>query len=238
MELHGKVAFITGASRGIGRSTALALAREGARVALIARDVAALKEVAAEIRQSGSACRAIPTDLRREEDIGAAIQMAVDSFGGLDIVVNNAGLGYFSPIAELSTALWDEMFAVNVRGLFLTTRQALPHLRQRGESVIVNVASLAGKNAFIGGGGYAASKHAVLGFSRCLMLEERTNGVRVLAICPGSVATDFSSGRHRGDKEREQRILAAEDVAACIVQMIKLPQRAMLSEIDLRPSNP
>jgi 3-oxoacyl-[acyl-carrier protein] reductase len=122
--------------------------------------------------------------------------------------------------------------------LFIATREALPHLRRAGESVVVNVASLAGKNALVGGGGYAASKHAVLGFSRCLMLEERKHGVRVLAICPGSVATHFSGDRHLDDPERRKRITQPEDVAESILHMIRLPQRALVSEIDLRPTNP
>ena len=125
-----------------------------------------------------------------------------------------------------------------VRGLFIATREALPHLRDAGESVVVNVASLAGKNAFVNGGGYAATKHAVVGFSRCLMLEERKNGIRVLTICPGSVATNFFDDHHDTFDPKRERILQSEDVAESIIHMIKLPQRAMVSEIDIRPSNP
>ena len=131
------------------------------------------------------------------------------------------------------------MFNLNVRGLFLATRGCLPYLREAAESVIVNVASLAGKNAFVNGAGYAASKHAVLGFSRCLMLEERKNGVRVLAICPGSVDTPFFDPSRVVSKPRNtDKILKAEDVASSIVHMIEMPQTAMISEIDIRPSNP
>jgi 3-oxoacyl-[acyl-carrier protein] reductase len=114
----------------------------------------------------------------------------------------------------------------------------LPYLREAEESVVINVASLAGKNAFINGGGYAATKHAVIGFSRCLMLEERKNGIRVLAICPGSVATNFFDDHHGTLDPKRDRILRSEDVAESIIHMIKLPQRAMVSEIDIRPSNP
>ena len=130
------------------------------------------------------------------------------------------------------------MFNLNVKGLFIATRECLPYLRQAGESVIVNVSSLAGKNTFIGGGGYTATKHAVLAISRCLMLEERHNGVRVLTICPGSVDTSFSSERRGMDDLKREKILKPEDVAESIVHMVKLPQRAMLSELDIRPTNP
>ncbi len=238
MELKDKVAIVTGASKGIGRATALALAREGAHVAISARTESLLNEVAAEIEKLGRKVLAFVGDMSKEDDIKAFIAKTAETFGRIDILVNNAGVGIFKPVAELSTDDWDTMFNLNVRGLFIATRECLPHLRQAGESVVVNVVSLAGKNAFKNGGGYAATKHAVLGFSRCLMLEERYNGVRVLAICPGSVDTHFSDGRRSPDDPKRQRILQAEDVASSIVHMIRLPQRAMISEIDIRPSQP
>jgi 3-oxoacyl-[acyl-carrier protein] reductase len=134
------------------------------------------------------------------------------------------------------------MFNLNVRGLFIATREALPYLRKPGEAVIVNVVSLAGKNAFASGGGYAATKHAVLGFSRCLMLEERKNGIRVLAICPGSVDTHFFQDQ-QGPEENKmkpnlEKVLKPGDIADTILHMIRMPQRAMISEVDIRPSNP
>lgn len=238
MDLQDKVALVTGASKGIGRATALALAREGAHLAISARTESLLQEVAEEIRGMGRDCFAFRGDMSVEADIQRFVRGTIDHFGRLHILVNNAGLGIFSPIAEMPTEAWDTMFNLNVRGLFICTRECLPYLRQAGESVVVNVVSLAGKNFFVGGGGYAATKHAVLGFSRCLMLEERKNGVRVLAICPGSVDTHFADGRRDPDDPKRQRILQPEDVAASIVFMIKLPQRAMISEIDIRPSNP
>ena len=238
MELNDKVAMVTGASKGIGRATALALAREGAHVAISARTASLLQEVADEIEKLGRKALAFVGDMSVEDDIKAFINKTAETFGRIDILVNNAGVGIFKPVAELSTEDWDTMFNLNVRGLFIATRECLPHLRRAGESVVVNVVSLAGKNAFKNGGGYAATKHAVLGFSRCLMLEERYNGVRVLAICPGSVDTHFSDGRRSPDDPKRQRILQAEDVASSIVHMIRLPQRAMISEIDIRPSQP
>jgi NADP-dependent 3-hydroxy acid dehydrogenase YdfG len=238
MELKNKVVCITGASKGIGKATALAFAREGSAIAISARSGDLLETTAKEARELGANVFSYTGDMSNEEEIKSFIRDTKTNLGGLDILVNNAGFGYFYPIAEFSTEDWDEMFNLNVRGLFIATREALPYLRNAGESVVVNVASLAGKNAFVNGGGYAATKHAVLGFSRCLMLEERKNGIRVLAICPGSVATSFFDDHHGQSDPKRDRILHSEDVAESIIHMVKLPQRAMLSEIDIRPSNP
>jgi len=238
MILKGKVAIVTGASKGIGKAVALALARQGVQLAISARSQDLLEQAARDARQLGVKCLAFCGDMSKEEDIQNLIRATVSEFGHLHILINNAGFGYFLPLSELTTKQWDEMFNLNVRGLFIATRESLPHLRQAGESVIVNVASLAGKNAFANGSGYAATKHAVIGFSRCLMLEERKNGVRVLVICPGSVATNFFDDHHGTFDPKREKILMPEDVADSIIHMIQLPQRAMVSEIDIRPTNP
>jgi len=235
--MEGKVALVTGAGRGIGRATALKLAAAGCDVTVCARTRRDLDEVASEIRRLGRQAQVFSGDMSREEDIRFCVAHTMDRFGRLDILINNAGIGRFHHISDMPTEEWDRMFHLNVRGLFLMTREALPHLRRSGEAVVVNVASLAGKNSFAGGGGYAATKHAVVAFSRCLMLEERPNGIRVLTICPGSVDTDFSFPVEPGEEKR-QRILQPDDVADSILAMISLPERALISEIDIRPANP
>ncbi|RMF67155.1 MAG: SDR family NAD(P)-dependent oxidoreductase [Calditrichaeota bacterium] len=237
MDLRNKTALVTGASRGIGQATALALAREGANVVLAARSMPDLQRVAKEIGNLGRKAFAIEADLSRESHIKNLVQTAVEKFGGLDVLVNNAGVGRFGRVEKLSTHDWDEMFEVNLRGMFLCTREALPHLKKKSESAVVNVASLAGKNAFVGGAGYAATKWGVLAFSKCLMLEERDAGVRVIAVCPGSVATHFFQHPSLPKPNRE-KVLQKEDVAQTIVDALKLPQRAMVSEIEIRPTNP
>jgi len=236
MNIAGKVVVVTGASKGIGKATALMLAKKGARLAISARTEDLLSKVA---KECGPNTFAFTGDMSNENDIKAFIKQTKEKFGSIDILINNAGLGIFKPILETTTEQWDTMFNLNVRGLFIATRECISHLREAGESVIVNVVSLAGKNAFTNGAGYAASKHAVLGFSRCLMLEERKNGVRVLAICPGSVDTPFFDPTRVMSKPRNpDKILKAKDVAFSIVHMIEMPQTAMISEIDMRPSNP
>ena len=238
MDIKKKVAIVTGASKGIGRSTALALAKKGAALVLAARTGSLLQEIAGEVSKDGVEALAVPTDLTDETQIKNLVRKTLERFGRIDIVINNAGLGHFHTVADFPTGSWDEMFNLNLRGLFILTRECIPALRKAGESVVVNVASLAGKNSFVNGSGYAATKHALIGFSRCLMLEERKNGMRVLVICPGSVDTRFSGSRKEDQDSRRDWKLHPEDVASGIIHMIELPQRAMISEIDIRPSNP
>lgn len=237
MELKNKVALITGAGKGIGRATALVLAKEGAHVVVASRTMLDLQSLGREIGNMGRKVLPVETDISRESEVKRLIQTTIDKFAGLDILVNNAGIGRFGRVEELSTQDWDDMFEVNLRGMFICTREALPYLKRRSESFVVNIASIAGKNFFVGGSGYAATKWGVLAFSKCLMLEERNAGVRVLAICPGSVDTHFFHHPSLPKPNRE-KILKPEDVAQTIVEAIKLPQRAMVSEIEIRPSSP
>ena len=237
MDLKNKIALVTGAGKGIGRATALALAKEGANLIVNSRTMPDLQSLARQVGNLGRKVLPVEADISRESEVKRMINDAVGKFGGLDILVNNAGLAKFARIEEFSTLDWDDMFEVNLRALFLCTRQALPHLKKKSESFVVNVASLAGKNAFVGGSGYTATKWGVLAFSKCLMLEERKAGVRVLAICPGSVDTRFFRDHSLPTPDRE-KILKPEDVAESIIAAIKLPQRAMISELDIRPTDP
>ncbi len=193
MDLKNKITLVTGAGRGIGRAIALALAQQGAKVALAARSQTELENVSREIRALGAEALAIPTNVREEQQTRAMVAKTVERFGALHVLVNNAGLGHFKTVAEMKTAEWDEMFEVNLRAVFIATNAAIPHLRQAKESFVINIASLAGKNTFVNGSGYAATKWGLRAFSQCLMLEERQHGVRVLVVCPGSVDTDFAA---------------------------------------------
>jgi NADP-dependent 3-hydroxy acid dehydrogenase YdfG len=153
----------------------------------------------------------------------------------LDILVNNAGIGRFAPVKELSLSDFDAMWNVNVRGLFLCTQHAVRMMETQRGGVIVNISSLAGKNAFVRGAGYAATKWALMGFAKCLMLEVRERNIRVVTVCPGSVDTTFS---HPSESPRAEKLIHPQDVADTVLAAITIPARSMVSEIDIRPTNP
>lgn len=230
-------ALVTGATEGIGRATAFALGRAGYRVGLCARTAAKVEALAAELRAAGIEAAGAAADVADPDQAPGAVQRIAEQLGEVEVLVNNAGVLIARPFEELTLEDWDLTMGTNLRGLFLVTRAVLPGMRLRGRGTIVNVASLAARNGFAGGSAYCASKHGVLGFSRALMLEVRKQGIRVIAICPGSVNTGMLRDQPML-KSDPARILAPEDVAASILHAIRLPERAMVSELDIRPSNP
>ena len=231
--LDGQVAIVTGASRGIGRGIAVALAAEGARVVLAARSASDLTTVAQEIRATGGSALAVPADVTRAGDIDSLVEAAVQEFGTVDILVNNAGMGVFKNVVDLGVDEFDRMWNVNMRGTFLASRRVLPVMIKARHGAIVNIASLAGKNAIKGGAGYVATKWALRGFASSLMLEVREYNIRVITIFPGSVDTSFStSGKHGPG------IPTPGDIASAVIFGVTAPERAMFSEIDVRPTNP
>lgn len=231
--LEGQVAIVTGASRGIGKAIAMALHREGASVALAARGNDELESLAAEMRAHGGKAISLKVDLTNDDHVRMLVDEAVKTYGRIDIVVNNAGRGVFKPFADMGTADFDEMWKLNMRAPFVLTKTALPHMIKQKSGAIVNIASLAGKNSFINGTGYAATKWALRGWASSLMLEVREHNIRVVTVFPGSVDTTFSSMNKRGDK-----ITQPEDVADAVVFAVTAPTRSMFSEIDVRPTNP
>jgi 3-oxoacyl-[acyl-carrier protein] reductase len=235
MKLAGHIAVVTGAGRGIGRATALQLANEGAEVVLVSRTAGELESVAREIAAAGGSAWVHRADLVKDDEVRDLFCEVKAKYGKLSILVNNAGIGRFGRVADLSLEDLDSMWRLNLRAVFHCTQAAIPLLRKTAGTV-VQIASLAGRNAFVGGGAYAATKWALIGFSRCLMLEERQYGIRVITVCPGSVDTAFSSTPR--DRERLQKILSPVDVAQALMSALLLPGRAMMSEIDLRPTNP
>jgi 3-oxoacyl-[acyl-carrier protein] reductase len=234
---HPAIALVTGATQGIGRATALAFGRAGYRVGVCARTAAKVDELIAELRGEGIHTAGRAADVGNEADARAAVRHVSDELGPIDTLINNAGILIAKPIEELTLADWDATMATNLRSLFLVTREVLPEMRRRRRGAIVNVASLAGRSGFAGGTAYTASKHAVLGFSRSLMLEVRRDNIRVIAVCPGSVATGMLRDQPML-KADPNKILLPEDVAATILQAVRLPERALVSEIDIRPTNP
>ncbi|MBA3495873.1 MAG: SDR family NAD(P)-dependent oxidoreductase [Gemmatimonadales bacterium] len=230
-------ALVTGATQGIGRATALALGRAGYRVGVCARTAKAVDALVAELEQEGIEAAGAAADVGDPAQVGRAVGALTDALGEAQVAVNNAGVLIARPFEELTLEDWDRTMATNLRSLYLVTRAVLPAMRLRREGTIVNVASLAGRNGFVGGTAYSASKHAVLGFGRSLMLEVRKHGIRVVTICPGSVDTGMLRDQPMLKSDPE-RILRPEDVADTIVHAVQLPGRALVSELDVRPTNP
>jgi 3-oxoacyl-[acyl-carrier protein] reductase len=234
--LKGKVGFITGGTRGIGAAIARALVAEGVQVAVTGRTDAHLSSARREIERAGpGAVEALRADVRRYADVEQAIAATVARYGGLDIVVNNAGVGVFANVAEMTPEQWAEVIDTNLTGVFHVCRAALPHLRRRGGGFIVNISSLAGKNPFTQGAAYCASKSGLNAFSEALMQEVRYDNVRVAYVMPGSVATAFSSGD--AAKGADWKI-AVEDVADVVIGLLRHPGRSLPSRVELRPSKP
>jgi 3-oxoacyl-[acyl-carrier protein] reductase len=190
-----------------------------------------------ELRAAGIDAAGAAADVGDADQVDEAVDRVSEALGEIGVLVNNAGVLIARPIEDLTLEDWDTTMATNLRGPFLMTRAVLPPMRARRQGTIVNVASLAARNGFVGGSAYVASKHAVLGFGRALMLELRKEGIRVITVCPGSVDTAMLSDQPML-KSDPARILQPEDVAEIILHALRLPERAMVSEIDIRPSNP
>ncbi len=234
--LHGRVAWVTGASRGIGRATAHALARAGAAVALGARSLEQLDGEVAVLTGAGCTAAAWPLDVSVVESCESFAAAAVERLGPPDILVNNAGVGKFRPVDAFLPDEFEHQFRVNVFGTFHMTRLAIPYMKQLGGGHIVNVSSLAGESAARMGCGYFASKAAVNAFTRCLLEDVREDEIRVTLVCPGSTDTRFNRDSHPGMHERDQSwMLRPEDVARTIVQVLAMPPDAVVSKVDVRP---
>ncbi len=229
--LDGKVAVVTGGSRGIGRAIVEALAAEGATVTLTARSAEAAGQAAREVggRTLGFEC-----DVRRDDQVARLFEQVARAAGGTDVLVNNAGIGVFGPVADMSPEDWRAVIETNLGGVFYCCRAAIPQMRARGGGYIINISSLAGKNAFPNGAAYNASKFGLNGFSEALMQEVRYDGIRVSYLMPGSVATEFG----RGATGKSGWALAPGDVADVVLDLLRSPKRALFSRVEMRPSQP
>src|SRR5438067_8501364 len=208
--LRGKVAFVTGGSRGIGLAIARALVADGAHVAITGRNAAHLSSARPVIEAAGpGSVETLQADVRKHADVQRAVDAAVARFGGLDILINNAGVGIFADVASMTPEQWAEVIDTNLTGVFNACHASLPHLRRRGGGFIINISSLAGKNPFSNAAAYCASKAGLNAFSEALMQELRYDDIRVSYIMPGSVATKFSSDDVKGADWK----IAPEEVA-------------------------
>jgi NAD(P)-dependent dehydrogenase (short-subunit alcohol dehydrogenase family) len=229
--LDGKVAVVTGGNRGIGRGIVEALAGEGARVALTARERGRAETAAREV---GGGTLGFGCDVRDPEQVARMFRDVTTAAGGVDVLVNNAGIGIFKPVDQLTLEDWRATIDTNLSGAFYCCREAIPLMRQRGGGYIFNVSSLAGKNPFAQGAAYNASKFGLNGFSEALMMDVRYDGIRVSYLMPGSVATEFG----RGSTAKEGWALTPADVAAVVLDLLRSPTRALYSRVEMRPSQP
>ncbi|HLO50077.1 MAG TPA: SDR family oxidoreductase [Kamptonema sp.] len=230
-----KQALITGASSGIGKATALAFAKAGINLALVSRTAEKLEAVAIAARLAGVKAEAYPLDLAAHEDVRSRISAIASEFGPIDILINSAGMGYTGSLAEMPSNDWQRVFNLNVTSVLQCIQGVLPGMRDRG-GIIVNVVSIAGTQVFPNWGAYCASKFALLALSKTLAIEERPHGIRVSAICPGSVNTpiwDTESVQANFDRSA---MLTPEIVAESILHIVSLPPSAAIEELTLMPN--
>jgi NAD(P)-dependent dehydrogenase (short-subunit alcohol dehydrogenase family) len=234
--LSGKIAIVTGGTRGIGRAIAERLLREGAWVAICGRSSESVERAVREMQPLGKIA-GHAGDVTKVEQVGEFFQAVDREFGGLDILVNNAGEGVFRKVAQMTPEEWHRNIDLNLNGPFYCSREALERFARRGGGFIVNISSLAGKNAFSGGAAYNASRFGLNGFSEALMLDHRYDNVRVSYVMPGSVDTGFSGdpAKRAGDTSW---MIAPEDVAEAVALVLGMPARTMISRIEMRPSRP
>jgi 3-oxoacyl-[acyl-carrier protein] reductase len=230
--LSGQTALITGGSRGIGLAIARRLGHLGARVSLCARNAETLEIAKEGLRKEGIEAAGFPADIGRANQVAALIEKTHKALGEIDILVNNAGIGLSRPLHEVGEEEWDRLMDTNLKGVFLVSKAVVPEMIRRRKGYIVNISSLAGKNAFPGGGVYCASKWGLLGLTNCLAEELRGYGIRVSAVCPGSVASEFSP--HAG--KDEQKMLQPEDVAHVVAMVVTAAPQSFISEVLMRPT--
>jgi 3-oxoacyl-[acyl-carrier protein] reductase len=234
--LTGKRALVTGATRGIGRSIAKMLLAEGAAVAICGRSQDSVDRAVAELQtETDGKVKGKAADVRSDAEVGELFRFVDRELGGLDVLVNNAGVGVFRHISELSIEDWNYVVDTNLNGVFLCCREALFRFGTVGAGFVVNISSLAGKNPFAGGAAYNASKFALTGFSEAVMLDTRGENVRVSYIMPGSVATEFSG--HATPDDANWKIWP-DDVAEIVRTVLRMPSRTLISRVEVRPSRP
>ena len=234
VDLRGRTAIVTGSSKGIGYAIAEALARADANVVVSARNPAEVTEAARRLEAlGGGKVLGIPGDVSRLDDVRRLVGQTVETLGGLDVLVNNAGIGAFAPVGELEPETWDRLIGTNLSGVFYCCHEAIPHLAKSPDAWIINIASLAGKNPFAGGAAYNASKFGLVGFSEALMMDVREQGIRVNYIMPGSVATHFN-GNEPGEKDAWK--IQPQDIAELVMDLLAFPKRSLASRIEVRPA--
>lgn len=234
-KLAGKVALITGASAGIGKASAIALAGEGANLVLTARRQERLDELVSLVKEAGGDAAVVVGDAREEEVAQQAVAAAKNTFGSLDILINNVGVGNYKNLVETSAQEYDEMMDSNMRSTFLFTRHAVPVMIEQGAGTILIISSMAGVYGFAGEAVYCATKFAQVGFAQALDNELRPHGIKVGAICPGGVKTEFALGKGRTEQSvAESGMLEPEDVAGVVLLACTQSPQSRIIEVRMR----
>ena len=236
--LKGKKAIITGGSRGLGKATAIAFAKEGIDVAITGRNEKNLQETVAELKALGVNATYALFNVGNYEEVQIGIKSIIAAFGSVDILVNNAGIAAFGSLNDMKVDQWSEIIQTNVMGMYFVTKEVLPYLIEKNQGDIFNVASTAGLTGNANTSAYSASKFAVIGMSESLMKEVRKNNIRVCTLTPSTIASDMSIELGIANKNSEDSVLQPEDFAELIVAGLKLPRRAMLKGASLWSTNP
>ena len=229
--LHGKIALVTGAGRGIGKAVALSLAQSGCRVILAARTRAQLEEVHREIRDRGGEALVVVADLTRDEDIQQLVESS-RSWGAVDILINNAGWGKRAPVVKGNIDDWDRTFRVNLRAPMILAKQLLPKMIAKGEGAVINIGSVSGKTGEANGAAYSASKFGLIGFTQSLYEEVREHGIKVAVILPGYVDTPLIPPNRQLDRSK---MIQADDIAQAVHYVLTSPATCCPVEITVRP---
>ena len=230
--LSGKVAVVTGASRGIGRAIAVALGGRGAHVVLAATTEADLEKTERLVEDAGGRALVVLTDVADEQAVAHLVRTTTEAFDRLDIVVNNAGIGFFAPLEQTTAEQWDRIMAVNARGPFLVCREAIPHLRRAGGGTIINIVSVVGVRGYVNQGAYTASKHALMGMTKTLAQEVQADGIRVHSVCPGGVATGLVA-KARPDISPAD-LMRPEDIADIVLFLLTRRGNAVIDDVHVR----
>ena len=233
--MHDRVAIVTGGTRGIGRAVTEKLLADGWKVWICGRSAETVGQAVEDLREASDHLAGRVVDVTDREAVDAFVDEVLEVEDQVDLLVNNAGVGYFAPVDEIDPEDWHRVLDTNLNGCFYFLRAVAPAMRSQGAGWIVNVASLAARNPFAGGAAYNASKFGLLGMSEAAMLDLRGDGVKVIAILPGSVATGFNPVTGSSDDSWK---LAAEDVAEAVIDVLRYPDRALPSRIELRPTQP
>lgn len=236
--IKGKVAFVTGAGRGIGKAVAIELAKEGVHVGLLARTEDALKEVAKEVEAYGVKVAYAAVDVSSLEQVEQAIAKLTQEVGTADILINNAGIGTFAKLHEMDPALWKQIIDVNLMGTYYVTRAVLPQLIEKNCGDIINISSTNGLNGAAGSSAYSASKFGVIGLTESLAQEVRRNNIRVTALAPSTIATDLALESSLIPDGKSEQYMHPEDFAEYIVSQLKLSQRMYIKTASLLNTNP